>query len=88
MGLNPYAAQIVLAVLRRDGEDVVNGSGFHESGVQQMGGYLSRFVEMSPEDRRVLFGGLLGENILKRVDSLIERDWQCDWALNFDDGIE
>lgn len=88
VGLNPYAAQVVLAVLRRDSEDVVNGSGFHESGVQQMGGYLSRFVEMSPEDRRVLFGGLLGKNILKRADSLIERDWQCDWALNFDDGIE
>lgn len=89
MGLNPYAAHVVLAVLRRDGEDVANGSGFHESRVQQTGvEYLSRFVEMTPEGRKALFGGLLGERVLKRVDSLIERDLQCDWALNFDDGIE
>ncbi len=89
MGLNPYAAQVVLAVLTRDGEDVANSSGFHGSSVQQTGiGCLSRFVEMTPECRKAIFGGLLGENILNRVDSLIERDWQCDWALNFDDGIE
>ncbi|KAL4882630.1 hypothetical protein BJY04DRAFT_217122 [Aspergillus karnatakaensis] len=72
LGLNPFAAHVVLAVLRREGEG--------EEGI----GCLSRFVEMSSSERRVLFNGVLGEKILKRVDALIERDWQDDRALNFD----
>ncbi|KAJ0424901.1 hypothetical protein BJY00DRAFT_308794 [Aspergillus carlsbadensis] len=71
MGLNPFAAQVILAVLRREREaddlrDVNRAS------------YLSRFVEMPSEERKAVFGGLLGENVLWRVDSLIEKDWQCD----------
>ncbi|RDW79016.1 uncharacterized protein DSM5745_05868 [Aspergillus mulundensis] len=71
-GLNPYAAQVVLAVLRRE----YGG----RSG-------LSRFVEMSGAEREKIFSGLLGDKVLKRVAALIEMDWQCDWALNFGDGI-
>ncbi|KAL4868651.1 hypothetical protein BDV12DRAFT_169145 [Aspergillus spectabilis] len=90
VGLNPFAAQVVLAVLRREECDMDNkiGTGDYDSRVQgESPGCLSRFVEMSSNERRMLFKGLLGEEILKRVDSLIERDWQCDWALNFDDTV-
>jgi hypothetical protein len=77
MGLNPFAAQVILAVLRRDREadDFRDGN---------RAGCLSRFVEMSSEERRALFEGLLGENVLRHLDSIIENDWQCDWALDFD----
>ncbi|KAL4780966.1 hypothetical protein BJX76DRAFT_360335 [Aspergillus varians] len=88
LGLNPYAAQVVLAVLRRENGNVVNQGADCKTGVRGGPGYLSRFVEMPSEDKKGLFGGILGERILKRVDYLIERDWQCDWALKFDDGIE
>ncbi|KAL4961764.1 uncharacterized protein BDV14DRAFT_210983 [Aspergillus stella-maris] len=74
-GLNPFAARVVIAILERDG---------CQSGISS----ISRFVEMSVPQRRMLFGGLLGDKTLKRVESLIERDWQCDWALRFDDEIE
>ncbi|KAL4923938.1 uncharacterized protein BDV17DRAFT_275858, partial [Aspergillus undulatus] len=77
-GLNPFAARVVLAVLGRGIEDEDGRYGV---------GCLSRFVEMSAEERRGLFGGIIGGKILKRVESLIERDWQCDWALRFDDEI-
>ncbi|KAL4902974.1 hypothetical protein BDW74DRAFT_180266 [Aspergillus multicolor] len=71
-GLNPYAVQVVLAVLRRE---YGGGSG------------LSRFVEMSVVEREALFGELLGDKVLKRVEALIEMDWQCAWTLNFGDGV-
>ncbi|KAL4952668.1 hypothetical protein BDW69DRAFT_185192 [Aspergillus filifer] len=74
-GLNPFAARVVIAILERDGG---------RSGISP----LSRFVEMSADERRALFERILGERTLKRVESLIERDWQCDWALRFDDEIE
>ncbi|KAL3446861.1 hypothetical protein BJX65DRAFT_308488 [Aspergillus insuetus] len=77
MGLNPFAVQVILAVLRRDrkADDFKEGN---------RAGCLSSFVEMSSEERRALFGGLLGENVLRRLDSIIEKDWQCDWALDFE----
>ncbi|KAL5341169.1 hypothetical protein BJX70DRAFT_396217 [Aspergillus crustosus] len=86
LGLNPFAAQVVLVVLRREEGDIDDGE-YDECDQGGGAGHLSRFVEMSSKKRRVLFMGLLGEKILKRVDSVIERDWQCDWALNFDDAV-
>ncbi|KAL3479335.1 hypothetical protein BJX99DRAFT_222411 [Aspergillus californicus] len=83
-GLNPYAAQVVRAVLSRGGDD---GNGVNSRG-EKDAGYLSRFVEMPLEERRVLFGGILGEGMVSRVESMIEKDWQCDWALNFDSMLE
>jgi hypothetical protein len=77
MGLNPFAAQVILAVLRRERE----ADDYKE---ENRAGCLSRFVEMSSEERRALLGGLLGEKVLRRLDSIIEKDWQCDWALDFE----
>ncbi|KAL3459444.1 hypothetical protein BJX64DRAFT_291269 [Aspergillus heterothallicus] len=76
MGLNPFAAHAMMAILRKDRQADTSGSG-------KSVGSLSRFLEMSSEDRTVLFGGLLGGNVLRHIDSLIEKDWQCDWALDF-----
>ncbi|KAL4943744.1 hypothetical protein BDV06DRAFT_220908 [Aspergillus oleicola] len=82
-GLNPFAARVVLGVLGRDDE-----TRYEQSMGHSRASCLSRFVEMSVVERRGLFGGILGERCLRRVESLIERDWQCDWALRFDDEIE
>ncbi|KAL4800733.1 hypothetical protein BDV19DRAFT_396237 [Aspergillus venezuelensis] len=74
-GLNPFAARVVIAILERDGG---------QSGISS----LSIFIEMSADERRALFEVILGHKTLRRVESLIERDWHCDWALWFDDEIE
>ncbi|KAL2849541.1 hypothetical protein BJY01DRAFT_210474 [Aspergillus pseudoustus] len=66
-----------MAVLRKDMQTGGSGNGNSISS-------LSQFVEMSSEERRKLFRRLLGENVLRRVDSLIEQDWHCDWALDFE----
>ncbi|KAI9375507.1 hypothetical protein BJX61DRAFT_539790 [Aspergillus egyptiacus] len=86
MGLKPYAAQVVLAVLRRERSQILNADDF--AAAEPCPGSLSDFVEMSSEKRRVLFGQLLGERTLRRVDALIEKDWQCDWALNFEATVD
>lgn len=45
---------------------------------------LSRFIEMSAEHRRRLFAGLIGDRVLKRIEAVVDNDWQCDWALDLD----
>ncbi|KAL2847690.1 hypothetical protein BJX68DRAFT_268081 [Aspergillus pseudodeflectus] len=81
MGLNPFAAQVILAILRRENEA---DNSTHENRAS----CLSRFVEMSSEERKALFWGLLGGSVLGRVESIIEKDWQCDWALDFERMVE
>ncbi|KKK24439.1 hypothetical protein AOCH_005935 [Aspergillus ochraceoroseus] len=90
MGLNQFAAHVVLVVLRREGgAGSFRGSGDHGTCYfEKEGGYLSRFVEMLPEQRRTLFTELLGQRMLRRIELIIEKDWQCDWALNFHDTTE
>ena len=77
-GLNPFAAQVVLLVLREEGK-LKLGSTYDQGTVPA----LSGFIEMSSETRRRLFAGLIGERVLKRVEDIMD-EWQCDWALNFD----
>ncbi|KAE8392945.1 hypothetical protein BDV23DRAFT_170591 [Aspergillus alliaceus] len=78
IGLNPYAAQVILIVLRE--RDTHPGDkGASPDHMDEMGA-LSRFIEMSSERRQELFPDLIGGGI----DAFIEKDWQCDWALKFD----
>ncbi|OOO13836.1 hypothetical protein OAory_01024310 [Aspergillus oryzae] len=81
VGLNPYAAQVILTVLRHE-RDIPkrNDNVSTPDDVEKEMSALSRFIEMSPERRRELFPDLIGE----RSDAILEKDWQCDWALNFD----
>lgn len=85
-GLNPFAARAVLGVLggytHHQGSTHNSSSG--ESDVYGYAPALSTFVEMSTEERKRLFRELIGERVLRRVESVIDRDWQCDWALDFD----
>lgn len=82
-GLNPFAAQIVLLVLKKEeGNSCSNTAAYNNMGTKTSG--LSRFVEMSSETRRRLFTGLIGDRVLKRIEAIMDNDWQCDWALNFD----
>ncbi|KAL4803872.1 hypothetical protein BDV18DRAFT_144584 [Aspergillus unguis] len=76
-GLNPFAAQVVLAVLKKE-NDGMEGDlevllDLWRCTMSKRGSYLGREI--------------LGERVLRRVEALIERGWQCDWALNFDGGI-
>ncbi|KAE8333881.1 hypothetical protein BDV39DRAFT_211921 [Aspergillus sergii] len=81
VGLNPYAAQIILTVLRHERDIPKRNDNVGTSDdVEKEMGALSSFIEMSPERRRELFPDLIGE----RSDAILEKDWQCDWALNFD----
>lgn len=82
VGLNPYAAQAVLTGLngkqasRRPIEDFAQEQGMRSS--------LSTFVEMSTEERRALFQDSIGARTLEHIDTIVGKDWHCDWALNFD----
>lgn len=84
-GLNPFAAQVLLAVMREEGDGPVDENAppsDHAGGMKVSA--LSRFIEMSTEHRRRLLADLVGDRVLKRIDDVVDNDWQCDWALNFD----
>ncbi|PKY03395.1 hypothetical protein P168DRAFT_346034 [Aspergillus campestris IBT 28561] len=71
VGLNPYAARAVLGSL--EGSAGTGG-----------GGGLSGLLEMPEQNQRV-FNELIGERVFERMDGILGKDWQCDWALNFGD---
>ena len=73
-GMNPFSAQAVLSV-------VVNGAGEYDIAP------LSMFIEMGSEARRECFEQLVGRTVFDRVDAVVDRDWQCDWALDFDPSV-
>ena len=115
-GLNPFAAQAVLSVLRSQeserfrshaatgdtyastiGTITANNSLDNDLWSGEVADFrfpsetenvanippLSRFIEMGSEERRCLFEHIVGASVLDRVEAVIERDWQCDWALDF-----
>lgn len=49
---------------------------------------LSLFIELHPSERERLFGKIVGERVLRRVERCIVQDWQLDWALDLDVGID
>ena len=71
VGLNSYAARALLDSLKGS-----SGTGG--------GGELSGLLEMSEQKRRV-WSGLIGERVFRRLEEILEKDWQCDWALSFGD---
>jgi hypothetical protein len=94
-GLNPYAAQAILAFLRRADEEERTYIGYtspkaaSSSSVEDGGGQgLARFIEMEPDRRREVFGELIGDRMMGRANHILDKDWQCDWALNFDADVE
>ncbi|EAW06749.1 uncharacterized protein ACLA_084440 [Aspergillus clavatus NRRL 1] len=94
-GLNPYAAQAVLAGMRREDEQEIHyqlctddGRNAWDSVEKGHGKGLSRFIEMSPAQRSEIFGELIGGRLLGRVNNILDKDWQCDCALNFDVNTE
>ncbi|KAI9039561.1 uncharacterized protein KD926_009286 [Aspergillus affinis] len=84
-GLNPYAARAVLSILHKERVMRTEGEGDGSSYKQNKFGSLSLFMAMSSERRQELFGKLIGEKLISRVNLVIEKDWQCDWALNFNE---
>lgn len=88
-GMNPFAAVVTLAILRKDEDEELANSDFSEymeasdSGGKKVRS-LSKFVEMGAEQRRALLGEVVGYRLLKRVGDMVDQDWQCDWALEFD----
>lgn len=75
-GLNPFAAQSILAILRTNPTQAD-----HSEDGNQMSA-MSRFVEMSYRTRRDMFRRLVGPRVLSRVNKALEMDWQIDWAVD------
>ncbi|RHZ58224.1 uncharacterized protein CDV56_102404 [Aspergillus thermomutatus] len=94
-GLNPYAAQAILAFLRREDEEELtymrctSRTADISDSLEDGGGRgLARFIEMAPDRRREVFGELIGDRMMGRINHILDKDWQCDWALNFDADAE
>ncbi|GIK05675.1 hypothetical protein Aspvir_009788 [Aspergillus viridinutans] len=94
-GLNPYAAQAILAFLRREDEEerayiryTSRTAASPSSGEDRGRQGLARFIEMAPDRRRAVFGELIGDRMMGRINHILDKDWQCDWALNFDADVE
>ncbi|RJE26219.1 hypothetical protein PHISCL_01467 [Aspergillus sclerotialis] len=88
-GMNPFAAVVTLAILRKHEEEELANTDARSGYVDMCGNRrrirsLSKFIEMAQEQRRVMLGELIGKRVLKRVGEVIDQDWQCDWALDFD----
>ncbi|PLB35608.1 uncharacterized protein BDW47DRAFT_127999 [Aspergillus candidus] len=75
VGLNPYAARALLGALKAD-------SGTDGGG--ELSGLWGLWGMWSEPNRRVL-RELIGERVFHRMEGILEKDWQCDWALNFGD---
>lgn len=75
-GLNPYAAQSVLAVLK------ICSAQSERSEDANQASALSRFVEMPWRARRDMFQKLVGQRVLSRINKALEMDWQIDWAVD------
>ncbi|PLB47511.1 hypothetical protein P170DRAFT_510344 [Aspergillus steynii IBT 23096] len=88
-GLNPYAAQAVLAILshKTAGMEMNVADGVSVQEYVKIGA-LSSFIEMTAVRRRELFEKLMGEKVVGRISRVLEKDWQCDWALNFNHSAE
>lgn len=85
MGLNPLAAQTVLKVSGwREGIQQTSDdhSAVSVSGNEEPRSALARFIEMSSEERHCLLQDIIGADSVRRVETVIEKDWQCDWALD------
>ncbi|KAF7161866.1 hypothetical protein CNMCM6106_008982 [Aspergillus hiratsukae] len=94
-GLNPYAAQAILAFLRREDEEewthirYTSRTAAVSSSVNDEGGHgLARFIEMALDRRTEVFGELVGDRMMGRINHILDKDWQCDWALNFDADLQ
>ncbi|KAH3270414.1 hypothetical protein KXW55_002458 [Aspergillus fumigatus] len=90
-GLNPYAAQLILAFIKREDEEeptyirYASPKAASSSSVEDGGTHgLARFIEMEPDRRKEVFGQLIGDRMMGRINHILDKDWQCDWVLNFD----
>ena len=88
-GMNPFAAVVTLAMLKKHEKEELANTDVRSVHVDMCGNRrrirsLSKFIEMAQEQRRVILGELIGNRVLKRVGEVIDQDWQCDWALDFD----
>ena len=82
-GLNPYAAQVVLSVLKKpedhpsnqkenqQQQEQVQGEG--SSGALLWG--LRAFVQMGKEERMRNFAGLIGRKAVERVSDVLDQSW-------------
>lgn len=88
-GMNPFAALTTLSIMRKAEREELASAGQTTSEYVYLCNRkrrvrsLSKFLEMESERRRKLLEDLVGRRVLRRVEAMIEQDWQCDWALDF-----
>jgi hypothetical protein len=75
-GLNPFAAQSALAMLKTSSPQPGRSKDVNQPSA------LSRFVEMPHKTRRNMFQKIVGQRVLSRVQKKLEMDWQIDWAVH------
>jgi hypothetical protein len=75
-GLNPFAAQSVLAMLKTSSAQSGGPGDINQASA------LSIFVEMPYQTRRDIFREIVGHRVLSRVEKALEMDWQVDWAVD------
>lgn len=76
MGLNPFAARVVLDILSADGSVDEHNTTSVLPGEREPS-VLSTFVEMTPQDRQRRFGVWLGFHVLRKLESVIDIHWEC-----------
>ncbi|ERF74351.1 hypothetical protein EPUS_02038 [Endocarpon pusillum Z07020] len=79
-GLNPYAAQVVLSMLKKRADHHDHQQKEHQqkqgecsSGALLWG--LRAFVQMGKEERMRIFAGLIGRKAVERVSDVLDQSW-------------
>jgi hypothetical protein len=86
-GFNPFAAQAVLGILKSETEKPITDALVCLEDSQGDGpnnrafpSGLSLFMELRSQERYKMFANVIGPRVLRRVESVIDKDWQLSWA--------
>ena len=89
-GFNPFAAQTVLGILKLETEGSISDVGSLETPPKNepnkgffLSG-LSLFIELCSQERHKMFANVVGQRVLRRVEGVIDKDWQLNWAISLD----
>ncbi|KAF7512222.1 hypothetical protein GJ744_002384 [Endocarpon pusillum] len=80
-GLNPYAAQVALSMLKKPADHPQHHQKEHQQEEQREGSSgallwgLRAFVQMGKEERMRMFAGRIGRKAVERVSEVLDQSW-------------